>query len=217
MLIASQWTQDTYENIRQEMQPGDVIAFSGKKFTSDAIKWLTSSNVSHVGVVFQSKIVINDTPQPGILNQVAESTLSGVQFTRLSGMVDRHQEHNEQLWWLPLSSEARASLNLETFHNFLLHHEGRPYDFPQAGILGLDKLDPSEIIRNQENFEKLFCSELVAGALEAGSVINNINASRVAPIDLCRFNIYADHYVQFAGAPKYINWFNSVNPNGWGQ
>ena len=214
MEIQGAWQQDTYGNIRQRMQPGDVIAFSGKKILSGAIKEITNSNVSHVGVVFQSQIIANGTPQPGILNQVAEATASGVQFTRLSGML---RNYEGQIWWLPLSDTARDNLDLETFHNFLLHYEGYPYDVQQAGILGLDKLDPFEIIRNQEDFERLFCSELVAGALEAGGVIETINASRVAPIDLCRFNIYADNYVQFSGTVKYINWFKSVDPNGWGQ
>ena len=214
MEIRSQWQQDTYKNVRNRMQPGDVIAFSGKKFSSDTIKWITDGNVSHVGVVFQSRLLANGTPQPGLLNQVAESTALGVRFTRLSGIM---RNYEGQIWWLPLSETSRARLDLETFHNFLLHHEGRPYDFHQAGILGLDKLDPLEIIQNQEDFEKLFCSELVAGALEAGGVIETINASRVAPIDLCRFQIYADHYVQLTGPVKYINWFNSVDPNGWGQ
>ena len=214
MEIQGAWQQDTYGNIRQRMQPGDVIAFSGKKILSGAIKEITNSNVSHVGVVFQSQIIANGTPQPGILNQVAEATASGVRFTRLSGML---RNYEGQIWWLPLSDTARDNLDLETFHNFLLHYEGYPYDVQQAGILGLDKLDPFEIIRNQEDFERLFCSELVAGALEAGGVIKTINASRVAPIDLCRFNIYADNYVQFSGTVKYINWFKSVDPNGWGQ
>ncbi len=214
MEIQGAWQQDTYGNIRQRMQPGDVIAFSGKKILSGAIKEITNSNVSHVGVVFQSQIIANGTPQPGILNQVAEATASGVRFTRLSGML---RNYEGQIWWLPLSDTARGNLDLETFHNFLLHYEGYPYDVQQAGILGLDKLDPFEIIRNQEDFERLFCSELVAGALEAGGVIKTINASRVAPIDLCRFNIYADNYVQFSGTVKYINWFKSVDPNGWGQ
>ena len=214
MEIQGAWQQDTYGNIRQRMQPGDVIAFSGKKILSGAIKEITNSNVSHVGVVFQSQIFANGTPQPGILNQVAEATASGVRFTRLSGML---RNYEGQIWWLPLSDTARNNLDLETFHNFLLHYEGYPYDVQQAGILGLDKLDPFEIIRNQEDFERLFCSELVAGALEAGGVIKTINASRVAPIDLCRFNIYADNYVQFSGTVKYINWFKSVDPNGWGQ
>ena len=213
--IPTIWQEDTYENIRNEMQPGDVIAFSGKKFTSSAIKEITNSNVSHVGVIFQSTLLINGEPQQGVLNQVAEATLSGVRLTRLSGIVRNYEEG--QIWWLPLSDAARENLDLETFHNFLLHHEGLPYDFSQAATLGLDKLDPFEIIRNQENFEKLFCSELVAGALEAAGVINTINASRVTPIDLCRFQIYAEHYTQFAGTAKYINWFNSVDPNGWGQ
>ena len=80
---------------------------------------------------------------------------------------------------------------------------------------GLDGLDEWGITRNQEDFEKFFCSELVVGALEKGSVLADINASEVTPIGLCRFNIYCNNYVQFKGKKKSIFGFNSSDPAKW--
>ena len=205
--------QETYANLRCKMKPGDIIAFGGESFISSTIKHATNSNVSHVGVVLQARLLIDGNPQSGFFNQVVESSYEGVRFTRLSGIA---KAYDGELWWLPLSAASRKKLNVQEFFNFLLHHEGRPYDLRQAIKAGVDPAhDLFRLTRNQENFEKLFCSELVAGALEAGGLLDKINASEVTPIDLCRLNIYAEHYVQFKGQEKSINWFNSVPPSRW--
>ncbi len=71
--------------------------------------------------------------------------------------------------------------------------------------------------RTEEDAEIFFCSELVAGALRAGGVIAGIEPSKVTPIDMCRFNLYAEEYVQFKGEeePTRIRGFNSVAPARW--
>ena len=95
---------------------------------------------------------------------------------------------------------------------------------PQAIRSALDTLDGIPLLgrattQNVEDFSQFFCSELVAAGLEAGGVIESINASEVTPVDLCRFNLYADEYVQFRGEeePKEIHRFNSIDPTGWGE
>lgn len=215
--------QKKYYEIRDCMKPGDVIAFSGKKAHSEIIKWATRSNVSHVGVVLQSRLIVDGKPEGRVFNQVAEATDSGVKIVNLSG---KQQVYEGEMWWLPLSDEARSRLNFNTFSRFLIDNEGADYDSLPTLIKSwrddLDVLpdvlpDFLEITRNKEDFEAFFCSELVAGALEAGGVIDKLNASEVTPIDLCRFNIYTADYFQFSGEEKKIRGFNSVDPSGWGE
>ncbi|RKU32138.1 hypothetical protein C6495_11480 [Candidatus Poribacteria bacterium] len=216
--------RENYREIRNRMQPGDVIAFSGNGNLSEVIRWATRSQVSHVGVVLQSKLLIEDTPQEGFFNQIIESTslngFSGVTITRLS---DRVNAYDGDMWWLPLSEESRENLNLQRFFDFLIHHDRRPYDAPQAILSVLDTLDGIPLLgrattQNVEDFSQFFCSELVAAALEAGGVIETINAAEVTPIDMCRFNLYADEYVQFRGdGEQQIHRFNSIDPTGWGE
>ena len=210
--------QKKYCDIRDCMKPGDIIAFSGKKALSETIKWATKSNVSHVGIILQSRLVINGESQGRLFNQVAEATASGVKFTKLSVI---EQAYDGELWWLPLSEESREKLDFGRFCRFLIDNEGAPYDSLQALIrAGVDHFDflPDflDITHNREDFESFFCSELVAGALETGGVTGEINASEVTPIDLCRFRIYAQCYVQFKGEETNIRGFNSINPTGWG-
>lgn len=210
----------TYEEARNLMQPGDVIAFSGKGNVSEVIKIFTKSAVSHVGVVFKTQQV-ND-PDPGrYMNTLMESTslsgFSGVIMTRLS---DRLCDYDGNLWWLPLSPAMRAKMDQTKFFDFLVKQEGKAYDTKQAIKCALDALDDVPFLRgstyNKEDFSKFFCSELVAGALEYAGVIQNINSSEVTPIDLCTFNIYDTNYHQLKGCDTLIKGYNSVKPDGWG-
>ncbi len=54
-------TKIRYENVRDRMRPGDVIAFGGKGHFSEIIKFATRSDVSHVGVILQTKITDDTT------------------------------------------------------------------------------------------------------------------------------------------------------------
>jgi len=65
-----------YSAVRNSMKLGDVIAFSGKKAFSEAIKLATRSNMSHVGVVLQTKLKMNGESHGRLFNQVAEATAS---------------------------------------------------------------------------------------------------------------------------------------------
>ena len=53
--------QIKYKDARLKMKPGDVIAFGGKGNFSEIIKFATFSDVSHVGVILQTKIADDDT------------------------------------------------------------------------------------------------------------------------------------------------------------
>jgi len=211
-----------YSEVRSRMKPGDIIAFAGTSDFSELIKWMTRSSVSHIGILLQSKLLIGDTPQEGFFNQIIESAtingFSGVSINRLS---DRIHAYDGQVWWLPLSDEARERLNEQAFYNFLLHQEKKEYDLPQALCSAGDQLERipllGKITHNVEDFTRFFCSELAAAGLEQGGVIDNINASEVTPVDMCRFNIYQRDYYQIKGLPRKISGYNSLDPTGWGE
>jgi hypothetical protein len=211
-----------YEDVRKKMQPGDVIAFGGKGNFSEIIKWATRSTVSHVGVILQSKLLIDEQPQAGFFNQIIESTslngFSGVTISRLS---DRLFSYGGEIWWLPLSTKIRENLVVKKFYDFLLHQEHKKYDMPQAVNSAIDAFDKMPLIgnltHNVEDFSRFFCSELVAAGLEAGQAIPSLNSSEVTPIDLCRFNIYKEHYHQLKGRQKNIKGYNTLPPAVWGQ
>lgn len=211
-----------YQDIRDQMKPGDIIAFSGKEgeFFSDVIKWATRAAVSHVGIVLHSKLVIDNKAVGDYYNQIIESTtlngFSGVTISRLS---DRVASYDGEMWWLPLSDAARQKLDLNKFYEFLFRQDRKPYDLSGAIKSGLDKMDKmfGSLTYNIENFSAFFCSELAAAGLEAGEVIKSLNASEVTPIDLCMFKIYQPDYSQLIGGDKDIRGYNTLDPEGWGE
>ncbi|MGI0117575.1 hypothetical protein [Zooshikella sp. RANM57] len=212
-----------YEDARPLMQPGDVIAFGGKGHFSEIIKFATFSDISHVGVILQTKITTDDTNR--FFNQIIESTsLHGFNGVNISRFSDRLNTYNGELWWLPLNEELRKTrFKQKEFYNFLFNQAKarKPYDMPQAIKSALDALDELPfgmhgLGYNREDFSKFFCSELVAAALEVSTLVDSVNASEVTPIDLCRWKIYQDTYYQLKGdSNKKISRFNTANPADW--
>lgn len=211
----------SYPEARKLMQPGDVIAFSGKTHFSEIIKFATCSAVSHVGVVLHTRI---PDAEPGrFFNQIIESTtinqFSGVSISRLSERIEHYQG---DLWWLPLRKTLRKTrFNSQQFYEFLFNQSKKPYDLPQALLSAVDTLDKLPFDThgpgyNNEDFSKFFCSELVAAGLEAAGTVGKINASEVTPIDLCRWAIYEKNYYLLKGTgSKSISRFNTASPKDW--
>jgi len=191
-----------YKEIRSNMLPGDIIVFSGKGHFSEVIKWATTPEVAHVGIVFETKVLFAGTVQDGCVVNVMESTtmcvdpesdkrIAGVQRNRMS---KRIEYYNGTIWWLPPNADSRRKLNEKKheFMNVLLHSIDKPSDMPQAIRSAIDAMDGIALINtstyNDEDYAAFFCSELASAALEGGGVINAINASEVTPVDLCRFS-----------------------------
>lgn len=216
------WKTVLYQEARSQMKAGDVIAFSGKSHFSELIKWATRAVVSHVGVILQSKLLIDSDPQSGYFNQIIESTslngFSGVSISRLS---DRLATYDGEIWWLPLRQDIHATMDKKKFYDFLIHQERKEYDMPQAIRSALDALDTLPLLgrttHSAEDFSRFFCSELVAAGLEAAGAISRINASEVTPIDLCSFSMFEADYFQLKGNRKEIRGFNTRDPSGWGE
>jgi hypothetical protein len=185
--------QAKYNDVRKLMMPGDVIAFGGRGFISEIIKMKTDSHVSHVGIIFQANVTVTGR----MVNQIIESTslgdgFAGVQINRMSTRIEQYEG---EVWWLPLSTEARSRMDEPKFFNFLLDQKGKHYDAPQAIGSAIDFIPD-----NKEDFSKLFCSELASAALEISGVIPPINASEETPIDVCLYDIYGE-VVQIKGEP----------------
>lgn len=170
--------QMEYKEARKLMKPGDVIAYGGKGLLSSVIQNVTHSPVSHVGIIMQTE-VSNDT----FVNQIIESNgkkkgNTGVQVWRMS---ERVEEYDGNIWWLPMF----INFDRKKFVGFCLNQVGKKYDVRQAFGSALDAFPDQK-----EDLSKLFCSELVAAALESAGVLKNINASKMTPADVIGFDIY---------------------------
>jgi len=197
--------QKRYNEIREQIQQGDVIAFSGKGHVSELIKLFTLSSVSHVAVVMKSKHIL-DNGDIVIVNDIIESTtldgFAGVVVNRLS---KRLKDYDGECWWLPLNDKTRNKMDFDVFYSWLKNQKRKLYDSWQAIGSGFDFIPD-----NKEDFNKFFCSELVAAALEKSGAISDTNCSEITPAELCRWNIYQNDYYQLSGKSKEIKRFNSV-------
>ncbi|MDJ0889035.1 MAG: hypothetical protein QNI89_17150 [Desulfobacterales bacterium] len=212
-----------YDEARAKMQPGDVIAFGGKGHFSEIIKFATFSEVSHVGVILQTRVSDDDTGR--FFNQIIESTsLHGFNGVNISRFSDRLDTYDGELWWLPMNEQIRREkFDRQVFFNFMFNQakERKPYDMPQAIKSALDAMDELPFGLhgpgyNREDFSKFFCSELVAAGLEVAGAVGTVNASEVTPIDLCRWKIYEGAYYLLKGDPeKKITRYNTASPSDW--
>ncbi len=202
-----------YNEVRDRMKAGDIIAFSGRGFPSDQIKLVTHSPISHVGIILQSKLLINGRPQAGMLNQIIESTslngFSGVTISRLS---DRLANYNGQVWWLPLEAARRKKADWAKFYDFLLRQDHKKYAYEPVARFLLSRLPKiGKYFVSHADYKRFFCSELAVAGLAAAGYLPPTDAANVDPADLCSMQIYRKQYVQIKGdQPLEIPGYNSV-------
>jgi hypothetical protein len=217
------WQQANYDKVKNAMRPGDVIVFGGKGSASDLIKAVTQSPVSHVAIVLQSSLPLEDDPSTQPSPQIIEATgqLDPYYGVSVRWLDERITGYQGNIWWLPLSDAIQNKLDVAKFSAFLLERSGLPFDFFQAIQASADDLDHvpliGELTHSREDFTALFCSELVAAGLKAGGAIGSLNCSEVTPIDLCQFAIYRGTYYQIKGLKTLLPGYNTVDPEGWGE
>lgn len=197
---------NTYESIRNEISTGDVIAFGGQKRASNIIKLVTRGPVSHVGVVVDFEEGRFGGRNIMIVESTSLNDFSGVQMRWLSHAIF---DYVGDVWWLKLSDKRRKKMDGKKLRMFLRNQVGKPYDTKQAMQSGVDSWSPFGIFDAEEDFAKLFCSELVMAAYEAAGVVGDINASEVTPIEMCRYKIW-DKHLAIRGKINNIPGFNTL-------
>ncbi len=210
----------SYEEAKPRVRAGDVLAFGGSSRFSGIIKMAIRAEVSHIGIVLQSRVKEKDTGK--LCNYMIDSTSrNNVKIWKVQERVDAY---DGDVWWLQLRQKIRdEQFDERAFYEFLRNQVGKKYDRRQAAGSAIDMFDDLQLpfgLRgpgyNKEDLTRLFCSELVAAGLKAGGVVaETVNASEVTPIDLCRWNIYEPEYYLLKGAPKEISGYNSLDPIRW--
>lgn len=175
-----------YKDLRSKMKTGDVISFNGKGWFSWLIKWKTRSDISHVGIVYRTKgdrvIIMESTSLNNIADCKTGEFIKGVQQQYLSDRIDTYKG---KIYWRPLNVEIKKTKQ-NKMSSWLKDKHGKhtPYDTLQALGSGADILLPE----NDEDFKKLFCSELVCKALQLADVVGEeLNASEQTPADVIKY------------------------------
>jgi len=153
---------ETYEDVREKLQPLDLILFSGRKIPSRLIQLGGWTKWSHIGVV----VVLKEF---GDTRMLLESTTLAKLPDILSGKVNRGvQMHrlSERLSTYPGSFAYRMVLGerTESVHeNIVKFYEefgNHPYEESYLELMRAQYDGPGG--HNEEDLSSLFCSELVA-------------------------------------------------------
>lgn len=188
----------TYEQYRPQIKTGDVIGFSGNAGFSKFIRWATGSIYSHVGIVLNvnltsggddSVLIVESRTDTQGKDAAGAKLIKGVQLHWLS---KRILGFDGAAWLFPLKQplnqdgEAKMQAWLRQTNNKIV-----PYDSVQTLGAGLDLFDRVGLTYSNEDLSTLFCSELVAKALQIAGVVDpKLNASEQTPGDVVNYPIY---------------------------
>ena len=183
-----------YEKVRNKMKTGDLIAFSGKSRISNLIKGVTDSDISHVGMVFETDImgdgrveIIESTSLVDLPDAHTGEVIKGVQRQMLSQRMDMYKG---QVYWQPLNVKLGIAEQARMFSWLYCKWASKTkYDGVGAVIAGVDIIG----LELEPDFSTLFCSEMVAeGYRLAGLLPKDYNASEATPDDVIKYPFLGD-------------------------
>ena len=156
-----------YGELRSLLKTGDLVLFSGQDKVSRIIRWRTKSDYSHVGMVLNSPDYHDDVT-------IWEATKPvGVRLTPLSEHVRNYEGS------IVLRRLRNAQLSDEDMKEFKVLFEelsGRPFEQEIPQLIGAAfDLFPEQLTK--EDLSSLFCSELVAEAYQALSLLDEYKPS----------------------------------------
>ncbi len=184
-------------SLLRSMKTGDLLAFSGKSRTSRLIRWATRSPYSHVALIWRLSglrffngvlVVIESTTEAGLPDAVTHELRKGVQIHFLAQRVDAY---HGAVWWVPLQRPLHRREEKAMAEWLQQAHCKRiPYDTAQAIGAGLDLFDHLGL-QNEPDYSALFCSELVARALQVAGLLDEAaNPSEMTPQDVVSLELF---------------------------
>jgi len=184
-----------YDDIRDELNTGDIVLFSGKGGFSDLIKFFSDSKWSHVGMVVKSEeldmILLWESTGLSDLNDIEDGVAKqGVQTVALSARIEDYNGNISVRKFLGDVSPGMHSA-LRAFRK-----ESKNKDYEKSRWeLANSLLDFAWLKENEEDFSSFFCSELVAEALEKMGIMNgDLAANEFIPKDFFKDGRF-EHYL----------------------
>ena len=173
----------SYHDIRNSLNTGDLVLFSGKGGISTGIKWVTGSKWSHIGMVLRLPewdfvLLWESTTLSDIADLDTGIARKGVQIVPLSERI-RHYDGEVSVRALsPKLNIQQVGTLRETREEF----KGRKYETSEIELIKAAYDGPFG--RNTEDLRSLFCSELVAEAYQRMGLLSEEKpANEYTPAD----------------------------------
>ncbi len=171
-----------YSEIRNSLQTGDIVLFSGKSRISNIIKWFTKSPWSHVGMVIRStewdmRLLWESTTLSKLKDIQSGVARQGVQLVPLS---ERIKTYDGRIGIRKL--ETHKVIRHQPLIDFRQEVKGRKYEEDKLELFKSAYDGPFGA--NEEDLSSLFCSELVAEAYQImGFISNDVASNEYTPAD----------------------------------
>lgn len=206
-----------FDDVRLRMGPG-VLAFFCEDWFGRRIQHFTDGPVSHVSGVMPLSF------EPGRLfpingEAIAEGCVVRPAVETVEYWLDLHRTKRKkaQVWYLPFDLSKMDSVN--AYYDTM-------FDFAGQNDLGQKQtkysLQHLLVYRrgerpDEDDTEKVVCSELVGLSLKASGTINC--TPMLTPIEVCQLALYGRDYYWFGNhdEPWEINGYNSIDPDEVGH
>ncbi len=168
-----------YAGIRDVLDTGDVILFSGKGGISDGIKFFTLSKWSHVGMVYKLRDPLDregtlfcweSTTLCNIRDADTGRLTQGVQRVELSERLERCFAKSYEISIRKLNKPLTDDM-LRQLNEFRHEVSGRPYERSKLELL--KSAYDGMFGENKEDLSSLFCSELLAEAYQRMQLLDS--------------------------------------------
>jgi len=161
-----------YTQIRNKLDTGDIVLFSGKGGISAGIKWFTISKWSHVGMVvrlpdWNMVLLWESTTLSNVADVIDGKAKQGVQLVALS---ERLRTYGGEAAIRRLSVKRTTAMN-NSLMRLRQEVKGRPYEKSKVELV--KAAYDGWLGENTENLSSLFCSELVAEAYQRMGLLSN--------------------------------------------
>lgn len=166
-----------YNDIRDDLQTGDIVLFDGRGFISRLIQIGSGSRWSHIGMVVRSKdmdlMLLWESTGLSKSRDIRDGKLKkGVQLVSLSSRIET-SKGNIAVRQYQGDMNYRA---LRAFKDFRLETRNVPYERNLWELI-FSLLDFSWLAPNKPSLSSLFCSELVAEALKRMKIMKDEHPS----------------------------------------
>ncbi len=167
----------TKSQLREELNTGDIILFSGKGGISAGIKWGTLSQWSHVGMIlklpeYDYVTIWESTTLSNLVDLDTNKPMKGVQLVSLTDRVDKYQG---KIATRKLKGVNFSKIDIDRLMVLRRVIAGRPYEEKKIELIKSAYDGP--LGRNFEDLSSLFCSELVAEAYQVLGLLDGAKPS----------------------------------------
>ena len=188
-----------YEEYRKQAQSLDIVLFSGKGRISEAIKWVTKSDKSHIALTLHMHeyncLTLFESTTLSDTNDILTGK-KGSKGVQLVNMSLRLNSYDGSVWVRPIIG-PRTHKQKEAAMSFMREFHGRPYEQNQIELVrsAID-LPGIRFMKNEPDASSVFCSELTALMLRHVGIMNDNGepANEFTPADFAKDIDLADGY-----------------------